>query len=240
MEQLAINFGTSEDWGYAISQAIGTTGANDVTVVYLARLVEATGAKTVDADFTLKLRAIKQEITVTANGQEQSAFEAFQTVTTVDSLDLAAKSQTSLGEVLDNSPGVAKRSFGQALFVSIEDATGRIQVYLRKDQLPAERFALARSLGTYEPSIGPASSARNRRSKATRDGSRIGPSCGETTCGSGDAVPACNSVRSRGIAPPHPPSHAEAARAHARRARWFTEARRDSDPAAGASGAARA
>ncbi|MFN0166745.1 MAG: TonB-dependent receptor [Bryobacteraceae bacterium] len=77
-----------------------------------AKSITVEAGKTLNVDFSLKLRAIKQEITVTASGQEQSAFEAFQTVTTVDSLDLAAKSQTSLGEVLDNTPGVAKRSFG--------------------------------------------------------------------------------------------------------------------------------
>ena len=41
---------------------------------------------------------------------------------------------------------VAKRSFGQASFVVVQDATGRIQVYLRKDQLPPEDFELARNL----------------------------------------------------------------------------------------------
>jgi hypothetical protein len=53
MEQLAINYGTPEDWGYAISGAIGTPGANDTTVTYLARLANVTGAKTVDADVKL-------------------------------------------------------------------------------------------------------------------------------------------------------------------------------------------
>jgi len=41
---------------------------------------------------------------------------------------------------------VGKRSFGQAMFVVVEDASGRIQTYLRRDQLSPEAFALARSL----------------------------------------------------------------------------------------------
>jgi len=41
---------------------------------------------------------------------------------------------------------VAKRAFGQASFVVVEDVTGRIQTYLRRDQLEADVFALARGL----------------------------------------------------------------------------------------------
>lgn len=41
---------------------------------------------------------------------------------------------------------MAKRSFGKAAFAVIEDGTGRIQAYLRKDQLDEETFALVKSL----------------------------------------------------------------------------------------------
>jgi lysyl-tRNA synthetase, class II len=41
---------------------------------------------------------------------------------------------------------VARRDFGQASFVVLQDATGRIQAYLRKDQLPAEDFERAKAL----------------------------------------------------------------------------------------------
>ena len=61
------------------------------------------------ADFKLRLSPVKQEITVTASGREQTTFESFQTVTSIESLELAAKSETSLGEVLEHEPGVAKR-----------------------------------------------------------------------------------------------------------------------------------
>lgn len=64
------------------------------------------------ADFQLRLAAIRQQITVTASGREQTTFDAFQSVTSLDSLELAEKSRTSIGEVLDHQPGVAKRSFG--------------------------------------------------------------------------------------------------------------------------------
>ena len=67
---------------------------------------------TATADFQLRLLGPREEITVTASGQEQVAFQSFQTVATLDSIQLAENSHTSLGEVLDKQLGVAKRSFG--------------------------------------------------------------------------------------------------------------------------------
>jgi iron complex outermembrane receptor protein len=72
--------------------------------------VPASGAATLD--FTLRLTGPREQITVTATGSEQSTFEAFQAVTTLDTNKIAEESHPSLGEVLDKEPGVAKRSFG--------------------------------------------------------------------------------------------------------------------------------
>ncbi|MBY0277331.1 lysine--tRNA ligase [Candidatus Binatia bacterium] len=55
-------------------------------------------------------------------------------------LDEAKHPATVAGRV------VAKRAFGQASFVVVEDVTGRIQTYLRRDQLTPEEHALAKSL----------------------------------------------------------------------------------------------
>ncbi len=77
-----------------------------------AKSVTIAPDQTAVLDFALDVRPLRQQITVTARGIEQSVFESFQTVTTIDSLDLATRSQPSLGEVLDQQPGVAKRSFG--------------------------------------------------------------------------------------------------------------------------------
>jgi iron complex outermembrane receptor protein len=63
-------------------------------------------------DFQLRLTGYREEVTVTATGSEQSTFESFQSVTSLDSIRIAEESHPSLGEVLDNEPGVAKRSFG--------------------------------------------------------------------------------------------------------------------------------
>ncbi|MCA1626440.1 MAG: TonB-dependent receptor plug domain-containing protein, partial [Acidobacteria bacterium] len=74
--------------------------------------VTVTPGSPTTADFQLRFSALKEQITVTATGSEQSVFESFQSVTTLDNLRLAEESHPSLGEVLDKEPGVAKRSFG--------------------------------------------------------------------------------------------------------------------------------
>ena len=74
--------------------------------------VQVSAGGTASLDIQLKLSGLTEQITVTATGSEQSTFEALQTVTTLDSSRLAEESHPSLGEVLDNEPGVAKRSFG--------------------------------------------------------------------------------------------------------------------------------
>ena len=64
-------------------------------------------------EFLLELSPVHEEITVTATGTAASTvFEAFNAITTLDSFDLATNIQGTIGEVLENQPGVAKRSFG--------------------------------------------------------------------------------------------------------------------------------
>lgn len=68
--------------------------------------------ETVTADFQMRLKGIREQVTISASGREESTFDSFQTVSSLDSIELAEKGQPSLGEVLDRQPGVAKRSFG--------------------------------------------------------------------------------------------------------------------------------
>ena len=66
-----------------------------------------------EVNFELSLASLRQEVTVTASGQEETTLETFQSVTSLEGFELAAKSDApSLGELLDNQPGIAKRSFG--------------------------------------------------------------------------------------------------------------------------------
>ncbi len=76
------------------------------------QLITVRPGEVTTVDFFLKLEPIRHEITVTARGQEETAFEAVQSVTTLDSFELAQKLASSLGEVLDGESGISKRSFG--------------------------------------------------------------------------------------------------------------------------------
>jgi len=77
-----------------------------------AQSVSVQAGATATANLTLSISPVRQEVTVTASGREQLTMQAFQTVTSLDSLQLAENPAASLGEALDNQPGVAKRSFG--------------------------------------------------------------------------------------------------------------------------------
>ena len=74
--------------------------------------VAAGGAAT--ADFQLRLAATHEQITVTASGRTETAFEAIQPVTARNSFQLAEDIAPALGETLANMPGngITKRSFG--------------------------------------------------------------------------------------------------------------------------------
>jgi iron complex outermembrane receptor protein len=63
-------------------------------------------------DFKLKITTVREEVTVTASGREETTLEAFQAVTSLDAVTLATKGGASLGDVLEEETGVAKRSSG--------------------------------------------------------------------------------------------------------------------------------
>ena len=75
-------------------------------------LIRVRPGETTRLDLKLKLSVIKEEVTVTAKGTPETAFESIQSVSSLDSFDLAQKMSSSIGEVLDGQPGVSKRSFG--------------------------------------------------------------------------------------------------------------------------------
>jgi iron complex outermembrane receptor protein len=73
--------------------------------------VQLSAAAGVTADFQLTL-TVKEEVTVTATGSEETSFNSIQSVTSLSALEIAQKNPVSLGEALDNQLGVAKRSSG--------------------------------------------------------------------------------------------------------------------------------
>lgn len=75
-------------------------------------IIDVTAGAATTADFKLVLAGLREQVTVTAGGTEQSTFEAFQTVTSLGAAAIRERSATSLGDVLDGETGIAKRSFG--------------------------------------------------------------------------------------------------------------------------------
>jgi len=77
-----------------------------------SKTVVLTANASATINFELQIASLKEQVTVTASGTEQSVFESFQTVNSVGSTRITEKAATSIGEVLENETGVAKRSFG--------------------------------------------------------------------------------------------------------------------------------
>lgn len=113
--QLKLSTETAEDGSYEFQNV--PPGKYDIsahlerTPDILAKAEIASG-QTVIADFEIRLEAVREQVTVTATGSEETTFNSIQSVTIVGSLDLAKKNPISLGEALDHELGVAKRSFG--------------------------------------------------------------------------------------------------------------------------------
>ncbi len=70
------------------------------------------GTTDIALEFQMEISTVKEEVTITASGAEQSTFEALATVETVPSSQIVTRSGNSLGEVLEGETGVSKRSFG--------------------------------------------------------------------------------------------------------------------------------
>ncbi|MDX2044619.1 MAG: TonB-dependent receptor [Acidobacteriota bacterium] len=113
--QLRLSTETAEDGTYEFKNV--PAGKYDVSA-HLERTpdiltkAEISNGQTITADFEIRLEAVREQVTVTATGNEETTFNAIQSVTIIGSLDLAKKNPISLGEALDHELGVAKRSFG--------------------------------------------------------------------------------------------------------------------------------
>jgi iron complex outermembrane receptor protein len=76
------------------------------------KIVDLTAGASRTVDFELQISSLRADVTVTASGTEQSVFDSFQSVNTLGATQITERASTSLGEVLENETGVAKRSFG--------------------------------------------------------------------------------------------------------------------------------
>ena len=77
-----------------------------------SKKVTVTSGQTTTIDFALQISGLKEDVTVTASGSEQSTFEAIATVSTVNSSQIIERAAVGLGDVLNNEAGVTKRSSG--------------------------------------------------------------------------------------------------------------------------------
>lgn len=76
------------------------------------KIVTVAAGAAVSLDIQLQIASLREEVTVTASGTQQSVFDSFQSVNSVGSTQITERASTSLGDVLANEPGIAKRSFG--------------------------------------------------------------------------------------------------------------------------------
>ena len=77
-----------------------------------AKKTKVSAGEIARVDLELSVSTLKYEVIVTSTGREVSAFDAFQAVTTVDSVRLSEQSAFGLGDVVGSESGVHKRSFG--------------------------------------------------------------------------------------------------------------------------------
>lgn len=96
--------------------------------------VAAGGAGT--ADFAMRIAAIHEEVNVTSRGVEQLGLESFQTVQSIEQLDLLPRTSTGLGETLEGLTGVAKRSFGPGSSRPVIRGFDGDRVLIMQDGLP--------------------------------------------------------------------------------------------------------
>ena len=74
--------------------------------------VSVRAGETAETEMMLNLSPIRETVTVTARGRHETTFQAVQSVNSLETFDITEKMASSIGEVLDGEPGVAKRSFG--------------------------------------------------------------------------------------------------------------------------------
>lgn len=77
------------------------------------KTVRVAAGETAQADFALTLAPMREALTVTASGREESTAEAFLSVVSLDGYQLTARSSsTSVGDLIGDEAGVARRSYG--------------------------------------------------------------------------------------------------------------------------------
>jgi iron complex outermembrane recepter protein len=115
ISQLKRSVETNDDGTYEFQNL--PAGRYDVTAHLdfapdVVKTIQVGAGESATADFKIELSSVREQVTVTATGSEETTFNSIQSVTVVGSQELAKKNPVSLGEALDFELGVSKRSFG--------------------------------------------------------------------------------------------------------------------------------
>ncbi|MBA2736492.1 MAG: TonB-dependent receptor [Pyrinomonadaceae bacterium] len=113
--QLKLSAATDDDGNYKFENVPAgryTIQAQTDGFSASSKTVVLTAGANSTIDFSLQIGGVKEQVTVTASGEEVSTFDSFQSVSTLGANEIAQRNSTSIGEVLEREPGVAKRSFG--------------------------------------------------------------------------------------------------------------------------------
>jgi iron complex outermembrane receptor protein len=98
--------------------------------------INVNGTDAVTADLALRLSGVREEVTVTASSAEETTLNAIRPTTVVDAIELTERAHTSIGEVLENQPGVAKRSFGPGSSRPVIRGFDGDRILVLQDNLP--------------------------------------------------------------------------------------------------------
>lgn len=132
--------------------------AHSTQFVSQARLVTVAEDSVAQVDFVLQFTPIRETVTVTATGRHETAFTAVQSVASLDAFDLAGRMATSVGEVLEGEPGIAKRSFGPGSSRPVIRGFDGDRVLVLQDGIPLG--ALGSQSGDHAEPIDPGSLER--------------------------------------------------------------------------------
>ncbi|MCE2542066.1 MAG: TonB-dependent receptor [Acidobacteria bacterium] len=100
--------------------------------------VTVAAGETASVEFSLSLSPVREEVTVTAEATlgAEATLQAFNAVTTLDSFDIAIEAPSSLGEALEDEPGIANRSFGPGSSRPIVRGFSGDRVHIIEDGIP--------------------------------------------------------------------------------------------------------
>ncbi len=101
--------------------------------------VTVAAGETVTVEFALTLSPLREEVTVTAEATAgaEATLQAFNAVTTLDAFDIAREAPSTIGEALEDEPGIANRSFGPGASRPIVRGFGGDRVHIIEDGIPA-------------------------------------------------------------------------------------------------------